>query len=123
MKKSEVLKAARKMFYKFEIIPEATEAEKEYNKRIFEIKGRPEEYPAFYNKCLVPRYKIYENSFCLEYCDPITFYTISQLQMYITIQKAIEEANENCNFDRADELYLLEEKYINSIRPPEVYTA
>lgn len=123
MTEKEILKEAGRMFYKFVIIPEATEQEKEYNKHIFDIKGRPEEYPTFYNKCMVKRYKIYNNSFCFLYCDPVTLYTISQLQTYITIQKAIEEAENNADFSRADDLYIRQESFINSIRPPEVYTA
>ena len=123
MKENEIIKEAKKLFYKFEVIPEATEAEKAYNKKIFENKGKPEEYPTFYNKCMVKRYEIYNNSFCLEYCAPVTFYTISQLQTYITIQQAIEEAENNADFSRADDLYIRQESFINSIRPPEVYTA
>ena len=123
MKENEIIKEARKLFYKFEVIPEATEAEKAYNKMIFENKGKPEDYPAFYNKCMVKRYKIYNNAFSYEYYDPIIFYTISQLQAYIEIQKAINAANENCDFDRADDLYIRQESFINSITPPEVYAA
>lgn len=123
MKESEVIKEARKLFYKFEVIPEATEAEKAYNKKIFDIKGRPEDYPAFYNRCMVKRYQIYENPFCFDYYDNIVFYTISQLQTYIEIHKAIAAANNNCEWERADDLYIKQESFINSITPPEVYTA
>lgn len=123
MTEKEILKEAGRIFFKFEVIPEATPQEKEYNKHIFDIQGRPEEYPTFYNKCMVKRYQIYNNSFCLEYCAPVTFYTISQLQTYITIQQAIEEAENNADFSRADDLYIRQESFINSITPPEVYTA
>jgi hypothetical protein len=123
MKENEIIKEARKLFYKFEVIPEATAEEKAYNKKIFDIKGRPEEYPAFYNRCMVKRYKLYINTFSYEYYDPIIFYTISQLQAYTEIQKAINAANENCDWQRADDLYIRQESFINSITPPEVYTA
>lgn len=123
MKESEVIKEAKKLFYKFEVIPEATAEEKAYNKRIFENKGKPEEYPAFYNRCMVKRYNIYNNAFSYEYYDPIIFYTISQLQTYIEIEKAIKAANDSCDWERADDLYIRQESFINSITPPEVYAA
>ena len=123
MKENEIIKEAKKLFYKIQIIPEATAEEKAYNKMIFENKGKPEEYPAFYNRCMVKRYEIYNNAFSYEYYDPIIFYTISQLQAYIEIQKAINAANENCDFDRANDLYIRQESFINSITPPEVYAA
>lgn len=121
MTEKEILKEAERLFYKFEVIPEATAEEKAYNKKIFDIKGRPEDYPAFYNRCLVKRYQIYENPFCFDYYDTITFYTISQLQAYIEISKAITAANNNCDWERADDLYIKQEFFINSITPPEVY--
>lgn len=123
MKENEVIKEAKRLFYKFEVIPEATAEEKAYNKKIFDVKGRPEEYPAFYNRCMVKRYQIYENPFCFGYYDYIVFYTISQLQTYIEITKAITAANNNCEWERADDLYIRQESFINSITPPEVYTA
>lgn len=123
MKENEIIKEATRIFYRFQIIPEATAAEKEYNKRLFTTQGRPEDYPAFYNKCMVKRYEIYNNVFSIEYHDPIILYTVSQLQAYIEIEKKITAANESCDFSRADELYIIQDDFIKAITPPEVYAA
>ena len=123
MKENDVIKKAKNLFYCVEIIPEATPAEKEYNKNIFALKGRPEEYRNFFNKCLVKRYEIYFNSYSLEYCDPVTIYTISQLQALVYIREEINKAEDLCQWDRADNLYIKEEDFIKSITAPDAYQA
>lgn len=119
MKEKEIINQAKKLFYRFQIIPEATPTEKEYYKQHFNNKGIPEKYPAFYNKVLVKRYQLFFNSW--EYAEPINLYTLSQLQALVTIEKEIRKANDACQWDQADALYISEENFLNQITPPEAY--
>lgn len=119
MTEKEVIKKAAALFAKVQEIPAATAAEKEFYINHFNLKAIPEQYPAFFNRCLVRRF--YAWFTYADYTEPVTLYTISQLQTLCEIQEAIQEAENNCNWDKADDLYIMQETFLNDITPPDVY--
>ena len=121
MKEHEIIKKAAALFAKIQEIPAATPAEQDYYINHFKLKGIPEQYPTFFNKCMVKRFYVWFTY--VDYTEPITIYTISQLQALCEIQEAIQEAENNCNWDKADELYIMQEDFINDITPPDAYKA
>lgn len=121
MKENEIIKKAAALFEKVEVIPAATPAEQDYYINHFNLKAIPEQYPTFFNRCLVRRFYVWFTY--ADYTEPVTLYTISQLQTLCEIQEAIQEAENNCNWDKADTLYIMQEDFLNDITPPDAYKA
>lgn len=121
MKEKEVIKKAAALFAKVQEIPAATPAEQQYYINHFNLKGIPEQYPTFFNKCMVKRFYVWFTY--ADYTEPVTLYTISQLQTLCEIQEAIQAAENNCNWDKADDLYIMQEEFLNNITAPDVYQA
>ena len=111
----QAIAAAKKYFYLVQIVPEATEEEKNYYIEFFKKNPTQGNYKEFYSRALCERIEIFNTSFNVEYNDPLTLYNLHQLETLTGFRKAIEKAQEQCDFDEVDNIYLKEEEFINSI--------